>query len=269
MTSFKEKYVTPDHFMHVIVAAFLLTLNSGAINGIAFFDSKFTVANVSGYGTQIGLSIGSNIDQLNNNDLNINIVYVISIFSSFIFGATISGILLPNSKFEFEHSYGRVLLLEAVLLLIAFFCDKYGENDQQLWLFPAAMACGMQNAMTTSFSGNVLRTTHLTGTATDIGIIFGRHLRGLQSELWKLALFLPMTLGFILGGCCGYYAYKFIGPPAILINCSIITLTAIGHTIALIRHTGLNAKDILIHEKNLSRKYSSANSNFDDKPPTL
>lgn len=42
----------------------------------------------------------------------------------------------------------------------------------------AAMAMGMQNAMTTKFSGAVIRTTHITGLTTDMGIVTANWLLG-------------------------------------------------------------------------------------------
>jgi uncharacterized membrane protein YoaK (UPF0700 family) len=40
------------------------------------------------------------------------------------------------------------------------------------------MAMGMQNAMTTKFSGAVIRTTHITGLTTDMGIVTANWLQG-------------------------------------------------------------------------------------------
>lgn len=41
-----------------------------------------------------------------------------------------------------------------------------------------AMALGIQNAMTTKLSGAVIRTTHLTGLTTDLGILTAHWLQG-------------------------------------------------------------------------------------------
>jgi uncharacterized membrane protein YoaK (UPF0700 family) len=60
-----------------------------------------------------------------------------------------------------------------------------------------AMACGMQNAMTTRYSGAVVRTTHLTGMFTDMGLLIGHMLRSDRDfqDMWKFSLFVPIILG--------------------------------------------------------------------------
>ena len=40
------------------------------------------------------------------------------------------------------------------------------------------MALGLQNAMTTRFSGAVIRTTHLTGMTTDLGLLTAHWIQG-------------------------------------------------------------------------------------------
>lgn len=51
-------------------------------------------------------------------------------------------------------------------------------DDCIYYVWACALACGLQNALTSKYSGNVIRTTHLTGATTDLGIAFGHILRG-------------------------------------------------------------------------------------------
>jgi uncharacterized membrane protein YoaK (UPF0700 family) len=44
--------------------------------------------------------------------------------------------------------------------------------------FWASAACGLQNAMVSTYSGAIIRTTHITGTVTDLGAMIGQYLRG-------------------------------------------------------------------------------------------
>jgi Protein of unknown function (DUF1275) len=64
-------------------------------------------------------------------------------------------------------------------------------------LYMLAMACGMQNGMTTRYSGAVVRTTHLTGMFTDMGLLIGHLLRSDRDfqDMWKFSLFVPIILG--------------------------------------------------------------------------
>jgi uncharacterized membrane protein YoaK (UPF0700 family) len=63
---------------------------------------------------------------------------------------------------------------------------------------------GAQNAMTTFFSGAIVRTTHVTGSLTDIGIetaaLFLRR-SGMKCghKTWKLEVLLCFVAGFFAG----------------------------------------------------------------------
>merc|ERR1719277_2035145 len=114
--------------------------------------------------------------------------------------------------------YGTALVgNSAVFLITAAFIDEYYAA------FFAATASGLQNAMCTSHFGAIVRTTHVTGTVTDIGSTMGRMAtvflrKGLrQSRLnvveraevavdaKKLLVLLPMWLCYLSGTILGAY----------------------------------------------------------------
>jgi uncharacterized membrane protein YoaK (UPF0700 family) len=75
-----------------------------------------------------------------------------------------------------------------------------------------AMACGMQNAMTTRYSGAVVRTTHLTGMFTDMGLLIGHMLRSDKDfqDMWKFSLFIPIILGKLMPSCYSDFNHSFM-----------------------------------------------------------
>ena len=90
---------------------------------------------------------------------------------SFLAGAYTCGILIDKNQVHLlgKAFYGLALVLNSSLLITAAFLP--GK------LVPAcfvAAACGLQNAMCTSHFGAIIRTTHVTGTVTDIGSTLGR-----------------------------------------------------------------------------------------------
>ncbi|KAG5178461.1 hypothetical protein JKP88DRAFT_248126 [Tribonema minus] len=87
--------------------------------------------------------------------------------------------------------------------------DNRGEKIYHS-VYLLAIACGMQNAMTTRYSGAVVRTTHLTGMTTDVGLTVGHLMRKDRdyADLWKLTLFVPMILGFFFGGVIAIPTYN-------------------------------------------------------------
>ncbi|WP_144154989.1 YoaK family protein, partial [Paraburkholderia sp. BCC1885] len=122
--------------------------------------------------------------------------------------------------------YASPLLIEAGLLL----CFGLIGSHLALWeaLFvPATVVLlyfimGLQNAMITKLSGAEIRTTHMTGIVTDIGIELGKlcywnSSRGGPAEpvvlanRTKLKLHGTMLVMFFVGGITGALGFKHIG----------------------------------------------------------
>lgn len=133
----------------------------------------------------------------------------VTIFIGFLCGAIISGLIIGSTRIQPGRRYGVAMMTEAVLLFIA---ATLLVNNHTLSGIPvAAMACGLQNAMASSYCGLILRTTHVTGMVTDIGVLIGHWIRYHRIEYWKLALLLVIFSGFIVGGVSGGISYTFFG----------------------------------------------------------
>nr|WP_240366411.1 YoaK family protein [Psychrobacter sp. KH172YL61] len=94
---------------------------------------------------------------------------------SFLSGAILSGFVIGQTSLTLGRRYGRALYFEAALLIAAYW--SYQQHDY-LGQLAAAMACGLQNAMVATYSGAVIRTTHLTGLTSDMGAAIGNWLAG-------------------------------------------------------------------------------------------
>jgi uncharacterized membrane protein YoaK (UPF0700 family) len=141
----------------------------------------------------------------------------------FLFGAFLCGLIIPKGQIHLggKALYGTALLGESVLLMVAalipeHFCAPYF----------AAMASGLQNAMCTMHFGAIVRTTHVTGTLTDIGSTSGRAVIILlkkcfrpsrysvldEAELHvdgkKLAVLIPIYWSFFLGALFGAFVCR-------------------------------------------------------------
>lgn len=93
------------------------------------------------------------------------------------------------------------------------------------------LACGLQNGMCTTFSGAVIRTTHVTGILTDIGLVIGQAIfhQRTRKHLWKLKILIPLYASFCCGGISGWVAFKYMRHKAILLPCVIIVCLGVGH----------------------------------------
>jgi uncharacterized membrane protein YoaK (UPF0700 family) len=162
---------------------------------------------------------------------------------AFITGAATTAILINWARHRRMHSeYALSLGLEAALLLVF---GLLGANlDVYLPVtFPATvlLLCyimGLQNAIVTKISNAEIRTTHVTGLVTDLGIEIGKlfywnrhHQPG--SEYYvvgnrdKLALHGLILLMFFIGGVTGAIGFKKIGFIATLPLALLLLLLAI------------------------------------------
>lgn len=144
----------------------------------------------------------------------------------FIAGAACSAILINwGRRRSLGHFYALPLALEAFLLL-AFWLLGSLARDGTLFI-PAAvlLLCfimGLQNATVTKISGARIRTTHVTGIVTDVGIELGKlvywnrnkalpeasHVRADRS---KLGLLSALLLSFFTGGVAGAFGFQYWG----------------------------------------------------------
>ncbi len=101
----------------------------------------------------------------------------------------------------------------------------------QVGAYLISFACGLQNGMCTTFSGAVIRTTHMTGILTDIGLVLGQAIfyPRTRKHLWKLKVLLPLYGTFCLGGIIGWFAYKILVANAILLPCAAAGILGITH----------------------------------------
>lgn len=85
--------------------------------------------------------------------------------------------------------------------------------------------------MCTTFSGAVIRTTHMTGVLTDIGLVLGQAVfyPRMRKHLWKLKVLLPLYAAFCLGGLTGWFAYKLLLIKSMLLASAIVGVLGIVH----------------------------------------
>lgn len=195
----------------VEIGGFFLALIAGSVNAIALRGFNHQgVSHLSGSSTLLGVELAAgNLPE---------VLHLALILLSFVFGAVVSGFVIGGESLRLGRRYGVALLAESALLLAAMIFLNRGSL---LGHYLASGACGLQNAMTSTFSGAVVRTTHVTGLFTDLGVTLGLWLRGQRADQRRVVLYLTLIAGFILGGvlgAIGFGAYRFdtLIAPAVL-----------------------------------------------------
>ncbi|VVE27199.1 membrane protein [Pandoraea horticolens] len=151
----------------------------------------------------------------------------LSALVSFLLGAVTSTVLVHWGRRHHTHSeYAAPLMFEAVLLLTFGAMGANLEHHRVLYV-PATVGLlcyvmGLQNAIITKISRAEIRTTHVTGLVTDIGIELGklvywnrpgvaRELPRVMGDRQKLRLLCSLLGMFFLGGLAGALGFKHLG----------------------------------------------------------
>ncbi|TWI12529.1 YoaK family protein [Aerolutibacter ruishenii] len=145
---------------------------------------------------------------------------------AFMLGAALSGMIIQDSTLRLGRRYGVTLALESALLLAAIPLFKH---EQIAGALLAAMACGVQNAMATTYSGAVIRTSHLSGMFTDLGIGLGHALRGMPLQRRRLLLCVLIISSFFAGAVAGALLFGRMGYDALLVPAVLTGATGVGY----------------------------------------
>lgn len=128
--------------------------------------------------------------------------------------------------------YGWALLAEAALLATAPLVGT--EQSLLIAMMLAAAACGLQNGMFSNYRGMVLRTSHMTGTLTDLGVLLGRHVGTRDGQVWRGMLLATTLVTFVAGGLAGAYTATTAGIHALWLAALVCAALGLGYT--LYRH---------------------------------
>jgi len=106
-------------------------------------------------------------------------------------GAFIASMAIESNVLRRRAVYAGLLLFEAGLLalfaLLSYLMDTRNPFFHDVQALLLCVAMGLQNSFVTRLSGAVVRTTHLTGAVTDLGIESARWFRLWRAKLGKRA----------------------------------------------------------------------------------
>ncbi len=145
----------------------------------------------------------------------------------FLMGAVLAGFIIHHPTLEISRPYGRAISGIGVLFLIAFVAMA---RFPLLGIGLAALGCGVQNSLATHYRGIILRTTHLTGLMTDLGVTLGMRLHGHDVAAWKIRVPLFLIISFSMGGLMAAYM-QFSGIDAVAVAGGAYLAAGIGWSI--------------------------------------
>lgn len=211
----------------VWTGAWALAFIAGMVNvvGLIGFEHQ-AITHLTGTTSLLGAAIGT----FNGPST----LHFLAVILSFVAGTAISGFLIQDSALKLGRRYGYALFLESALLA---FAVPLLNRQSHLGDYFASCACGLQNAMATTYSGSVVRTTHVSGMFTDLGIYIGHTLRGLKVDTRRLRLCVIIISAFLCGGIAGARAFQSLGYATLFIPAALTGLAAFGYTLYQVSHS--------------------------------
>eukprot|EP00929_Paragymnodinium_shiwhaense_P024023 TRINITY_DN1489_c0_g3_i1.p1 TRINITY_DN1489_c0_g3~~TRINITY_DN1489_c0_g3_i1.p1 ORF type:complete len:398 (+),score=94.73 TRINITY_DN1489_c0_g3_i1:175-1368(+) len=253
----KWRSQAPGRF--VLFAGIMLAGCAGYVNATSSLVCGSLVSHVTGTTAKLGMAL----EGYYTDDEDAYKIYQFSLLLvSFLLGATICGTLVSRNEVHFGKSaYGIALILNCVLLLTAWgvFNSTLPEDNPVYltnnWIaaYLLSMACGLQNGMCTAHFGAVVRTTHLTGLATDSGLTIGRIFNilirarcnkrnfcaldwaELYADLEKQFVLWCLFTGYVLGCMGGASAAGTLGIDALFIPATITGGAGVTYALAKAR----------------------------------
>ena len=196
----------------------ILAFNAGAVNAGGFLVVAMYTSHMTGF-----VSLLADNLVLGNTTLVLGAIGALLAFTA---GAAVTAVQVNWARQHgLRSEYALPLLLEATLLLV-FGLMGATLNHQTPFAVPLTVlllsfTMGLQNALVSKISASQIRTTHMTGIVTDIGIELGKMLywnrtgspleSRVRANRIKLRLLATLLGAFIGGGVVGAAGFKYVG----------------------------------------------------------
>lgn len=207
------------------LGGFTLTCAAGIINAVGFLGvGHEALSHMSGNVSLLGLHTAAGAAPL--------AFRAFLLVLCFFAGSLLSGMIVRQNTLKLGRPYGVALGVESALLIGATYFLRHGVTFGD---YLAAMACGLQNALATTYSGAVIRTTHITGILTDVGIAIGHWARRHAVDWRRVRLYLVLLAGFTVGGVLGALSFQRWRYDTLLIPAALVAVGAVASEL-LARH---------------------------------
>lgn len=197
----------------------LLAFNAGAVNAGGFLVLHMYTSHMTGFASQLadGLVLG-------NAKLLLNALGAVLAFLS---GAAVCAMMVNwGRQHHLRAVYALPLLLEAALMLPFGLMGAITLTWNTPFAVPLTVLLlsfimGLQNAVASKTSGGSIRTTHMTGNITDLGMELGKFFywnragsaapARVHHNSHRIRMASGLVGMFVLGGIAGALGFKYVG----------------------------------------------------------
>jgi len=195
--------------IHNLRIASLLSFVAGVVNVAGFLAVKKLTTNVTGH---FAFFVDEVFKQNFWDALNYFLFILFFFLGSFFSNLSIELISKVNERLI----YRVPIIFESLILIsVAIFGQRLISESPNILAYSLLFAMGLQNSLVTTISNATVRTTHLTGLFTDLGIeisqLFFYKLKVQKEKLYSsIKLRLTIISFFFLGGLLGGIFYSTI-----------------------------------------------------------
>ena len=215
---------TKRTYAHNVKLASLLCVTAGFVNAAGFLGFSILTPNVTGHAALFA-------ERIAMEDWKTSRVVALWMFL-FLAGAFVSSLIVSFIGRNQRFSYVIPILVEmAILFGVAIFGYRYDGSLIAKEIFAGGLlfAMGLQNSLVSMVSGSVVRTTHLTGTFTDLGIELGQLFQKTAEDKKvlksRIKLRSAIIFFFMCGALAGAYLFKLLSFHAFFIPLAILAFT--------------------------------------------
>ena len=221
---FSENRPIQKYQYHIQLAIFL-SFVAGLVNVCSILSLQRLTTNVTGH-------FAFFVEEIFQTNYFLAFKFLLFVFF-FFFGSFTSNLMVEIiSKVNARFKYTIPVILEAILLFIcggAF--TIYQTNHPDLIAITLLFSMGLQNSLVTRVSNSVVRTTHLTGIFTDLGIEVSQLFfikNKIRNTKTKASIQLKLTIiaCFFIGGLVGGLVYSWIGLRTLWIAVVVLIIAA-------------------------------------------
>lgn len=194
---------------HNVWLASLLGTTAGFVNAAGFLAFSVLTTNVTGHAALFA-------ERLALQDWKT--ARVVALWMClFLAGAFISSFVVSRIGRNQRFSYALPIIIEIIILCCVAFSGTYYDGSliaKELFAGSLLFAMGMQNSLVSIVSGSVVRTTHLTGTFTDLGIelaqLISKKAHDIKFVIPRIRLRLAIIGFFLAGAVSGAYLFQLL-----------------------------------------------------------
>lgn len=238
--------------------SYVMTFVAGAINAGGFFA-------VASYTSHITGALSHAADMVYTGNWEVVVISLVGVLCFILGAAHSSWTIMWAKRQRFRSGYGLSMWLEGIYLLVFALMGAFLAEFRAVFVPSTLMLLcfimGMHNTVMSLLSGGAVRSTHMTGTGTDLGIelakvLYYRHdnnprLPDVRVNRPKMVMLSMMMVLFILGGFVGAWGYHevsyyFTLPVAVVLF--VFGFSSVGYDVKLrakiwLRHRRMVGKE--------------------------